>query len=95
MKEFSSLIGCDLDTEAFSDIMERNIKGDLKCLEKSLVAFTELVQSSKPGFLSRLSLKRFAEKNITDLDSKTFALLDLVFDANSLLFGDSPDFGSS
>lgn len=55
------LATCELDTEAFSKIMEQNIKGDILCLQDQMYTFIDLVETDRPGYISEKVLIEFLE----------------------------------
>lgn len=88
----SQFATCEPDTSAFSKIFTENIKGDLICLGENLNLFAEIVKSDKPGKLSHAELKRYLEKNVTDINPSTYDVLRAIFNFNSILTGDNRNY---
>ena len=86
---FNQFLKCELDTNAFSYILEENIKGDIVCLQENLHMFMDIVDTERPGFVSKDTLKRFIENGPMEFNNKeeVLQLLDGVFDLSYLVLG--------
>ena len=82
-------ISCDLDTEAFSKILEKNIKSDIICLQESIHNFIELVKTDRPGYISEKVLTKFIQNGPLDLGSagELVPLVEGIFDLTKLILG--------
>lgn len=82
---------CELDVDAFSHILDQNIKGDILCLENKLNLFMKLVKTDRPGFISKTVLKDFLATGPIDIGEgqDINPIIDSVFDLGYLLFGGS------
>ena len=89
LEQFAS---CDLDTRAFSYILEKNIKGDLECLEQKLNLFIDAVKTDRPGFISRSTLNDFIVNGPIDIDSEITDIVDSLFQLNFLIQGGERDY---
>jgi hypothetical protein len=78
---------CELDMDAFSLILEKNIKGDIVCLKDKLSLFLEIVETDRPGFLSKTILKDFLLTGPIDVDPEIIDIIDSVFDLSYLIVG--------
>lgn len=79
---------CELDTEAFTKIFERNIKGEILCLQDTIHVFIELVKTDRPGFISEKTLINFIENGPIDFgDEDMVPLVRGLFDLTYLLIG--------
>lgn len=78
---------CDLNIDAFSQIMYERIPEPIKCLEKNLKLFIRVVESDKPGYLSRVALLQYLGNNRTDISVDGRNALEGVFELNYLIFG--------
>lgn len=87
-ESYNQFATCKFDFKAISQILKKNIKGDLLCLRRNLYLFMGVVESSQPGHLSQKELKVYIQKNMPEVDSKTLGILTAVFEFNSLMFGD-------
>lgn len=86
---------CELNVNAFTDILERNIKSDLRCLEDNLNLFIKVAKTDRPGFLSRTALEAFVIKNRPDIKPEMVRVMKALFDFNYLLTGEDPEYISS
>ena len=84
---FQQFLTCELDTDAFSFILEKNIKGDIYCLKENLELFISTVETDKPGYISRDVLKEFIEFGSMDVDKDVLGLVDNVFDLSHVILG--------
>ena len=64
---------CDLDTKAFSKILEHNIKGDIICLQEKIHSFIDLVKTDRPGYISEKTLVKFVQNGPLDLGDEDLA----------------------
>lgn len=86
---------CELNIDAFSDILKANISyenGPIDCLDKTLDLFIRVVETSRPGSLSRVALENYLLKNQNDFKAEDIKMVKAVFDINHLIFGDDPDY---
>lgn len=83
---------CELDTQALSEIFAKDIEIELLCLERNLKLFIDVVKSDQPGYLSLKELKLYIEKHVSDIEPQVVESLDVVFETNSLLFGDHKEY---
>jgi hypothetical protein len=86
---------CELDIEAFSEIMVKDISSQIKCLGENLHLFIRVVESKRPNYLSRTALEQFIRNNRSDIKPEVLKALKAVFDINYLIFGEDPDFISA
>jgi hypothetical protein len=86
---------CELDVNAFTDILQRNISSDIKCLEENLNIFIKVAKTDRPGYLSRIALEQFVIKNRPDIKPEMVRAMKAVFDVNYLVTGEDPEFISS
>lgn len=85
----SQLATCELDTEAFARIMERNIKGDILCLQDQIHTFIDLVETDRPGFISETVLINFLENGPSDLGNPedVVPIVRSLFDLTKVILG--------
>ena len=83
------LATCELDTEAFARIMERNIKGDILCLQDQIHTFIDLVETDRPGYISESVLINFLENGPSDLGSPedVVPIVRSLFDLTKVILG--------
>jgi hypothetical protein len=86
---------CELNIDEFSLILEENISESIDCLGKNLKLFVKVVESRRPGYLSRIALENFIKRNRQDIKPEVLRALKSVFDINYLVYGEDPDFISS
>lgn len=84
----NEFISCEMDTEAIMQIMKKNIRGELTCLENSLKFFVDAVDTDRYGYLSYDELKLYIERHMPEVDDETIVGLSGIFDLNTLMFGD-------
>jgi hypothetical protein len=79
---------CELDPEAFAEILERDISNDIKCLDKMLNTFVEFVRTDRPGYISKDTLKTFITSgSIEGVDEDITEVIDAIFDLSFLILG--------
>jgi hypothetical protein len=85
----SQLASCELDTDAFGKILEKNIKGDIICLQDQIHTFIDLVESDRPGFISEKILINFLENGPVDLGEpeKVVPIVRSLFDFSKVILG--------
>ncbi len=83
---------CDLNVEEFALILEEPIQGTIDCLGKNLKLFVKVVETKKPGYMSRIALENYIKNNRRDIKPEVIKVLKSVFDINYLIFGDDPDY---
>ncbi|HXH75823.1 MAG TPA: hypothetical protein VNJ08_12700 [Bacteriovoracaceae bacterium] len=83
---------CELDVNAFTDILKRNISTDIRCLEENLNLFIKVVKTDRPGHLSRISLEQFVIKNRPDIKPEMVRAMKAIFDVNYLITGEDQEF---
>jgi hypothetical protein len=88
-------VDCELDVNAFTDILHRNIAADIRCLENNLELFIKVVKTDRPGVLSRDALEKFVIKNRPEIKPEMVRAMKAVFDLNFLVTGEDPEYISS
>jgi hypothetical protein len=89
---FSQFATCELNVEAFSHILKKNIKGDILCLKENLHLFMDTVETDRPGYISKSVLKNFVLDGPLDLDPDSIGIIDSVFDLSHLIIGTERDY---
>lgn len=84
--------GCKLEVSEFKDIMERDITGQIDCLQRNIDLFMRVVESGKPGFLSRTAFEQYVSRNIPDFDPINVRAIKSVFEISHLLFGEDKEY---
>ncbi|HLW58068.1 MAG TPA: hypothetical protein VKY27_11805 [Bacteriovoracaceae bacterium] len=85
-------VSCQLSVTEFTKILDKNISSQIYCLKDNLYLFLRAVKSSKPGYLGRVELENYLLKNRSDFSPELVKALKAVFDLNSLITGESPDY---
>lgn len=85
-------VQCDLDMNKFSEIMNQNIGSQIKCLGENLTLFIKIVDSGKPGYLSRTQLESYLANHRPDVKPEMVRALKAIFDLGHLITGEDPDF---
>ncbi len=83
---------CELDIDAFKNILEVNISSAIGCLDKTLDLFIRVVETDRPGSLSLDALNKFLLRYRTDIKPEDMKMITAVFDINHLIFGDSRNY---
>jgi hypothetical protein len=85
--DLSQFASCELDIEAFSHILEQNIKGDILCLQDKLHMFMDTVETDRPGYISKNVLKDFLVNGPIDVEDDVVDIVDSVFDLSFIIIG--------
>lgn len=91
-ESFGQFASCELDMDAFSYILEKNIKGDIICLGDKLDLFIDTVESDQPGTITKKTLKKFIEEGPIEVDQDMVVLIDAVFELSHLIIGSDREF---
>ncbi len=84
--------GCDLDIEEFKLILERDVSAQISCLQKNIDLFMRVVESDRPGYLSRTAFEQYIIKNMPDFKPENVRAIKSVFDIAHLIFGDDRNY---
>ena len=90
--ELDQFATCELDIDAFSRILEQNIKGDIECLRDQLDLFMDIVRTDRPGFISKKVLKEFLVNGPVEVEPDIVDVVDNIFDLSFLILGTDRDF---
>lgn len=85
---------CELNMDAFKDILRYKITADINCLEKTLNLFMDVSELGKGGKLSRVALTNYLKRNRPDTDPKTYSVIDSIFALSRLITAEEKDFVS-
>jgi len=85
-------VNCELDMNAFEDIMTRHIGRQIRCLGENLNLFIQIVKSGKPGYLSRVQLERYLADFRPDVKPEVVSALGAVFQISHLITGEDPNY---
>jgi len=83
---------CKLETNQFFDILTKNISSQILCLRDNMYNFIDLVESNRPGYISRTELESYIKKNRADISPDMLRALKAVFDLNHLATGADRDY---
>ena len=89
---FNQFSVCELDVEAFSYILEKDISGDIECLRENLDLFIDTVETDRPGYISKNVMKDSILNGPFDIDKDTVDILDSVFDISHIILGTERDY---
>ncbi len=84
--------GCELKVDEFKSIFEKRIKPQIDCLEKNIDLFMRVVESPRPGFLSRVAFEQYIVRNVPDFPTENVQAIKSVFEISHLLFGEDKEF---
>lgn len=90
--ELDQFATCELDIDAFSYILEKNIKGDLVCLQEQLDLFMDVIRTDRPGYISKSVLKEFLVDGPIDVEDDIVDVVDSLFDLSFLILGTDKNF---
>lgn len=90
--EYSQFATCEMDSEALTKILSKDVSSELVCLEHNLNLFINVVESDRPGYLQLDALKVYIANNMKDISDDTFQVISAVFEVNALVFGESSNF---
>lgn len=82
---------CELDMNAFSNILRKNISSQIRCLGENLNLFIKIVKSGKPGYLSRVQLEHYLATR-PDVKPELIKMLGSVFELGHLITGEDPNY---
>lgn len=85
---------CVLNVDNFSKLLHENIENDIRCLGESLNLFIRIVESGKPGYLSRVQLESYLAKHRPDVGPEVVKALGSVFHLGHLITGEDPNYVS-
>ena len=93
-KTYDQFLVCETDADAIAKILTLNIEPQLECLKSNLDLFITLAkgENKKAGYLSRKDLITFINMNMKEVTEENILALNGVFDLNSILLGDDPDY---
>ncbi len=84
--------GCDLNIEEFKLILERDVSVQISCFQKNIDLFMRVVESDKPGYLSRTAFEQFVIRNLPEFKPENVRAIKSVFDIAHLIFGDDRNY---
>lgn len=84
--------GCELSVDEFKNIFEKRIQPQIDCLEKNIDLFMRVVESPRPGFLSRTAFEQYIVRNVPDFPAENVRAIKSVFEISHLLFGEDKEF---
>jgi hypothetical protein len=84
--------GCTLNIDEFKMILERDVSAQISCLQKNIDLFMRVVESDKPGYLSRTAFEQYVIKNMPDFKPENVRAIKSVFDIAHLIFGDDRNY---
>src|SRR5665648_229376 len=88
----TSAINCKLEMEDFEFIMTKQIPGQIDCLGKTLIYFSNIVESGKPGYLSREQLEVYLRDFSPETKPEMVKVIKSVFNIGHLITGDDPNY---
>jgi hypothetical protein len=78
--------GCELLVDEFKNIFEKRIKGQIDCLERNIDLFMRVVESPRPGFLSRTAFEQYIVRNVPDFPAENVRAIKSVFEKSIYSF---------
>lgn len=84
---------CELEIDAFKNILHQNISSQLRCLGANLNLFIKVVKNDeKPGFMNRAMFEAYLRKHETGITPEILKALKAVYDLNFLLRGEDREY---
>jgi len=83
-----SLNGCELDVEELVQILERDVRNQINCLEDNLTNFTKYVKREDPNSVTNNELSSFVRRFFKGHSSVIIESMGLIFDVNRLFLRD-------
>lgn len=84
--------GCKLEIDDFKFILERDISPQIACLEKNIDLFMRVVESPKPGHLSRVAFEQYVVRNLPDFPAENVRAIKSVFEISHLILGEDKEY---
>lgn len=84
--------GCELDVDEFKNILKKDISFQIDCLGRNLDLFMRIVESGRPGHLSRTAFESYVIKNVPEFDPQNIRAIKAMFDVSHLFFGEDPEY---
>lgn len=84
--------GCELNIDEFKLILERDVSAQISCLQKNIDLFMRVVESDRPGYLSRTAFEQYIIRNMPDFKPENVRAIKSVFDVAHLIFGDDRNY---
>lgn len=85
---------CEIDPNAFKNILTKNVTTDLNCLRSNFSQFMSSVETDRPGFLSKNDLIKFINHYFESNAHDIIKGLHSLFNINFLLTGAELDYMS-
>ena len=77
----NQLASCTIDTKAFSQILSKDIKGDILCMQDNIHTFIDYVETDRPGSISQHYLNEFIRNGPRSLGGEeTAPLVNSLFE---------------
>lgn len=84
---------CELEIDAFKNILHQNISSQLRCLGANLNLFIKVVKNDvKPGYMNRAMFEAYLRKHETGITPEILKALKAVYDLNFLLRGEDREY---
>ncbi len=85
--ELDQFATCELDIDAFSYILEKNIKGEILCLKEQLDLFMDVIRTDKPGYVSKSVLTDFLINGPVEVEDDVVDIVENIFELSFLILG--------
>lgn len=79
---------CDLELDAFKNILHQNISSQIRCLGANLNLFIKVVDTDRPGYMNLDSFEAYLRKNQTGITPEILKALKQVYELNYLIRGE-------
>jgi hypothetical protein len=84
---------CELEIDAFKNILHQNISRQLRCLGANLNLFIKVVKNDvKPGYMNRAAFEAYLRRHETGITPEMLKALKAVYDLNFLIRGEDREY---
>lgn len=87
-EKFSLPLSCEIDSDAFSNIVKENIEPEIDCLGETFEFFIEAVKTDRPGYLSKKELLNFAKQQMPEQVDNLNVAVKAMFYVGQLMFAE-------
>ncbi len=79
---------CELELDAFKNILHQNISSQIRCLGANLNLFIKVVDTNRPGYMNLDSFEAYLRINQTGITPEILKALKQVYELNYLIRGE-------
>lgn len=83
---------CDLELDAFKNILHQNISSQIRCLGENLNLFIKVVKTERPGYMNRTAFEAYLRNHETGITPEMLKALKQVYELNFLIRGEDREY---